>query len=510
MMARMRWPRFTTIQLLLVAALCALLLGLATTSWRASNYAQVTAVTFSPCGKYLAARFLTGIVRVWELDSGRPRHSVEFLTRESSYGTLNGLSFVDDTKLLEIECIETTSPSTQAIVHTVDVVTGKSERCFSFPATGYVGIYTAAADTLAVFNWPRSTVSCYSLRQGRFLRELNGLNLLPAFCSSLAPDGGRLVMPDQQGTIQICDLNTGEMAPYPSATGAFAAAVSSSGQRLAFLDSPGTALGRELHIADLQSPQACHNVDVGLLQLNWVTFNSDASQVAVAGYDGAELYDVASGQRLGRIVFGDLDKVTWNTLHGRWPSTGGYQFSLSPDGRTLASFDGGDVLLWDTISCRLRQRITSHSRVPQTLIFTLGFVGWSIAWGLVARRQRPVTTQFKPPVELALIWGLMFVGGIAAMAVPVALLVMVGPWLWLGVYYALAMGLVLMVSGASRTTASLQRVAYFQTASLVACDPVNFVLGLIVQSLMRRPHVAQYLSQTSAASAPPPATAPAT
>src|SRR4030095_9842228 len=250
--ARMRWPRFTTIQLLLVAALCALLLGLATTSWRASNYAQVTAVTFSPSGKSLAARFLTGIVRVWQLDSGRPRLSVEFLAQESSYGTLNAqLSFVDDTKLLEIECEETDSPSTQAFLHTVDVITGKSERCFSFPATGYRGFYAAGVHTLAVFNGAPSTGACYSVRERRFIRELDGINLVPLYGVSITLDGGYLVVPDYVGTIYICDLSTGEIAPYPAVTGVFAAAVSSSGQRLAFLDSPGTALGRELHIADL-------------------------------------------------------------------------------------------------------------------------------------------------------------------------------------------------------------------------------------------------------------------
>jgi len=139
----------------------------------------------------------------------------------------------------------------------------------------------------------------------------------------------------------------------------------------------------------------------------------------------------------------------------------------------------------------------SQSRLVEALIITTGLVGWSVAWGVVARRQQPIATEFKPPVELKLIWGLMFVGGLVAVATPVALLVIAGLQPWPGVYYALYLGVVLTASAASRRSRHLSQVVYLQLLSLFACDPVNFLLGLIAQRLLRRPYVQGYLNHVN-------------
>jgi hypothetical protein len=87
----------------------------------------------------------------------------------------------------------------------------------------------------------------------------------------------------------------------------------------------------------------------------------------------------------------------------------------------------------------------------------------------------------------------MFAGGLVAVAIPVALLVIQGPLLWPGIYYALGVGLVLMVAAAARRTTELGRLPFLQMTNLLACDWVNFVLGVICHGLLRRPHVQGYL-----------------
>lgn len=168
---------------------------------------------------------------------------------------------------------------------------------------------------------------------------------------------------------------------------------------------------------------------------------------------------------------------------------------------------------WRSNPWGIYPRTITQSRLLEALIITTGFVGWSIAWGLVARRQQPIAAEFKPPVELTLIWGLMFVGGLVAVATPVAVLVVVGPQPWPGVYYALYLGVVLTASAASRRSRHLSQVIFLQLLSLLACDPVNFLLGLIAQRLLRRLHVQSYLNHvnqpvTAAATAPLPETCP--
>ena len=96
-------------------------------------------------------------------------------------------------------------------------------------------------------------------------------------------------------------------------------------------------------------------------------------------------------------------------------------------------------------------------------------------------------------MELKLVWGLMFAGGLVAVAFPVALLVIQGPLLWPGIYYALGVGLILMVAAAARRTNELGRLPILQMTNLLACDWVNFVLGVICHGLLRRPHVQGYL-----------------
>lgn len=510
-MARMRLPRFTTLQLLLAAALCALLLGLATATWRASCYTQITALCYSPSGTYLAARYATGTIRVWKTESGRPRLTAEIpLSNNRACDVGQAPCFVDDTTLLDLQCQRVSPPATfEAAVRTIDVPSGAAHSEFSITGN-LVGGYAAAGDTLAVVNRSSANIDCYSLRERRLLRQIN-ITRTPAYGLSLTPDGRQLVIPDQQGSIHVCDLTSGQTICSVAANGVGTAAISRDGRRLAHIGWPASTLGSHVRLFDLASAAAALTMGMDHLRPTWVGFSADGSQLAVAGYDAAEIYNLDHDQIIGRIVLGDISRPGWNDMRGRWRSGGGFSpFALSPDGHTLASFDGGDVLLWDTRSGKLRTRVASHSRWPQILIIAGGFVAWGIAWGVVAHRQRPHVALYPRPVELKLIWGLMFIGGLVAVAVPVALLVTQGPLLWPGVYYALAIGLILIVGAAGRRTKKLERLPILQMTNLLTCDWVNFVLGVICHGLLRRPHVRGYLNHVNDAVTAPAAIAPPT
>jgi hypothetical protein len=173
---------------------------------------------------------------------------------------------------------------------------------------------------------------------------------------------------------------------------------------------------------------------------------------------------------------------------------------------------------WRSRPWTLQSQPPGRNRPVEAAILTIGLVGWGIAWGVVARRRRPFSTEFAVPTELKLVWGLLFAGGLVAVTVPVALLVILGPQPWPGVYYALVIGLVLIVAGAGRRTRELGRVPILQMTNLVACDWVNFILGVICHGLLRKPHVQGYLHHvelshqakyTARAASPPTAKAPA-
>jgi hypothetical protein len=149
---------------------------------------------------------------------------------------------------------------------------------------------------------------------------------------------------------------------------------------------------------------------------------------------------------------------------------------------------------WRAFSWRGAASPVTPSRTAEAFLLAAGFIGWSITWGLVARSRQRLVVRFAQPTELRLVWGLMFVGGVVAVTVPVGLLVIQGPLVWPGVYYALCVGLVLIAGATQRRTHELGRLPILQMTNLLACDWVNFVLGVICHGLLRRPHVQGYLN----------------
>jgi hypothetical protein len=102
-----------------------------------------------------------------------------------------------------------------------------------------------------------------------------------------------------------------------------------------------------------------------------------------------------------------------------------------------------------------------------------------------------------PPLELKLVWGLMAIGGLAALAIPITFLFLVGPVVFLTIYFSLFVGMQAIVKGAGRETLGLPGAANLQAINIVACDPINLLLAGIEHALLRRPQVQYYLAQAN-------------
>jgi WD40 repeat protein len=108
---------------------------------------------------------------------------------------------------------------------------------------------------------------------------------------------------------------------------------------------------------------------------------------------------------------------------------------------------------------------------------------------LQVRRSNPS----QPPTELKACWALMIVGGLIALVIPISLIFMTGPILFPMMYYSLFLGVAAIVHGATRETRSIPFIAKLQLANFLACDLINVTFGLILQFMLRQPHVRQYL-----------------
>ena len=94
---------------------------------------------------------------------------------------------------------------------------------------------------------------------------------------------------------------------------------------------------------------------------------------------------------------------------------------------------------------------------------------------------------------MKLCWGLMIVGGLIALAVPIVMMFLVGPWLFPTVYFSLLVGVAAISRGAARDCAGLKQTAALQLANLVALDVANVVFAAMEYALLRSTAVKEYV-----------------
>src|SRR6476659_2565685 len=150
----MRHFRFSMLQLLLAATLIALILGLVTSAWRATQYQAIEQVCFSPSGKLLAARCSGGGVAVWRLDNSGPklvsRVSGKFGFLSFSFGSIH---FVTDDKVMVAE-IPFGSAGGGVQVRTLNLQTRQFANAIHVNAlTPWMGVQAATADRLLIADW---------------------------------------------------------------------------------------------------------------------------------------------------------------------------------------------------------------------------------------------------------------------------------------------------------------------------------------------------------------------
>jgi hypothetical protein len=141
-----------------------------------------------------------------------------------------------------------------------------------------------------------------------------------------------------------------------------------------------------------------------------------------------------------------------------------------------------------------------------------GFAAWGVAWGIVRKRGRESLAKIgapgtkdhprqrlptpSPPLALTACWGLMIVGGLVALGIPIALMFTIGPLLFPTIYFSLFVGLAAIARGAARDSMNLKRTASLQLANMIALDLANVVFAAMEFALLRTDRVKAYLEST--------------
>src|SRR5262245_4637011 len=308
----MRLPRFTTLQLLLAAALVALVLGLFTSAWRVHVYQQIEQICFSPSGKLLAAKYVSGAVQVWRLDSSQLRLVGQAFSQNNLLGLEQStIHFLADDKLLKVESdFGGTGMSTrvwQWDLNSGDVTSWMQiANCLAWP-------YAQGASTERLFIIDQSSktneVQSYLLGSKRFERKWK----LPSQTATgmvLSADGKTLIVEAVDGQVHVIDVEADETQSHLKFSGHRPVAISGDGKWLATetLNEDTPTSPGVLTIRNLRTPGApTLQIDTPITVPSMLSLTADASQFVVSDGQIVDCYEIAEGRRLGQFV---LDERT--------------------------------------------------------------------------------------------------------------------------------------------------------------------------------------------------------
>ena len=291
----------------------------------------VSAVAFSPNGKLLASADAKGTVRLWNPDTGQPVGA----PLQNDPSGVYGLAFSPNGKLLASEDGNATvrfwNPVTRQPFG-APLQTHGSEIRVAFSPHGKL-VAVGRKDTMRL--WDPVTHHSAPL--------LTGSHAHGVYVVAFSPNGKLLASIDDNGTVRLWNPVTRQPVGAPLPTGGAQGGVSvvafsPNGKLLATADVGGAVrLWNPITRQPVGAPLRAINSQAYVYE---VVFSRDGRLLATAGTDGTvRLWDLVTGQPAGAA------------LHATTAQFGVHGVAFSPDSKLLASAGGDGVLrLWTPVT----------------------------------------------------------------------------------------------------------------------------------------------------------------
>jgi hypothetical protein len=368
--------RLTIPQMLWLVALCGLACGFAVRATRSSQRQGPYALAFSPDSNLLAANFERGGILIWDV-SGTSWRRVGSPIRAEDRPFLSANMEALPVRFVGPSTIAY-SPRWDGIAKAPRVILWdvRKSRALSsiqlkfFPLSG--AAMSPDGSLVACDNYA-GAIDVLDSRTGKTIRSIATKQMVGYVAFS--NDGQRLlaVSDSQLETYQVDDgrlISTAKIVPRP------VAAFSPDGRRILMYDSGANGI---LHSIGADGEW---EFSVDAAPYAGVCFTADSRQFVVDTGDGVQVWDVAKRQPVRMIELVDADIR---------------DLAVAPHGRMLAIAETDRISLWDLRSGKFLGDVWTRNPFFEALLFSAGFFGWAVVWGLM--RRRPPRTKLPPVAE---------------------------------------------------------------------------------------------------------------
>ncbi|MDJ0619674.1 MAG: NACHT domain-containing protein [Calothrix sp. MO_192.B10] len=347
---------------------------------------NVLSVAFSPDGEMLATGDHHGMVRVWEVASGR-----ELLVGKGHRSEVHSVAFSPDGRTVASASLDTS-------IKLWNVSTGQCCRTLQ-EHTNWVYSVAFSPDGRTVASTSSdTTVKLWDVSTGQCCQNLQG-HTKTVRSVAFSPDGRILATGSIDKTVKLWDVSTGQCCQtlQGHTDGVLSVAFSPDSRILA-----SGSYDQTVRLWYVSTRQCCQILQGYTNSVNWVrsvAFSPDGRTLASGNEDSTvKLWDISTGKcrqtlqahksRVRSVAFSPdgrtLASGSFDTTVKLWDVSTGeclhtfqgytnwvYSVAFSPDGRNLASgFFDTTVKLWDISTEECHHTLQGHTSVVRSVAFS--------------------------------------------------------------------------------------------------------------------------------------------